>query len=169
MEDAKNISDKLIASLSEIRGEQVQKTLARRIRTKVRDARSDPDRSGRRWPFELIQNAHDAGERDGRNGIMVTVALIDGVLRFEHDAAPFGMVDLVALLDGGSSKDFDSDETTGRFGTGFLVTHALSEVVQVAGVLEKDGGKQAFRVTLNRPDDEDGILRNIKDCESELG
>jgi hypothetical protein len=39
----------------------------------------------------------------------------------------------------------------------------------VAGVLEEDGDKRAFRVTLNRPDDEDGILRNIKDCESELG
>lgn len=147
----------------------MKKTLARRIRTKVRDARNDPDRSARRWPFELIQNAHDAGERDGRDGIMVSVALIDEVLRFEHDAAPFSMADLVALLDGGSSKDFDSDETTGRFGTGFLVTHALSEVVRVAGVLEEDGERQAFRVTLNRPDDENGILRNIQDCESELG
>lgn len=169
MDGTNDIGSRLIASFRETFNEQVQKALARRIHAKVRDARSDPDRAARRWPFELIQNAHDAGERHGRNGITVAFELIDGVLRFEHDAAPFSMADIAALLTGGSSKDFDSHETTGRFGTGFLVTHALSERVQVAGVLEVDGGHRAFEVTLDRPDDEDLILRNIKDSESALG
>ena len=35
-----------------------------KIRTKVLDARNDPDMARRRWPFELIQNAHDAGARE---------------------------------------------------------------------------------------------------------
>ncbi|MFQ5668567.1 MAG: hypothetical protein ACE5I7_19350, partial [Candidatus Binatia bacterium] len=77
----------------------------------MRDARSDPDRAARRWPFELIQNAHDAGAREGRDGITVAFELIDGVLRFEHDSAPFSMAEIAALLTGGSSKDFDSHET----------------------------------------------------------
>ena len=87
----------------------------------------------------------------------------------DEDAAPISMADIAALLTGGSSKDFDSQETTGRFGTGFLVTHALSERVQVTGVLDVDGKHRAFEVTLDRPDDEDLILHNIRDSESALG
>lgn len=168
MDGSNDIAARLIASFRETFDEQVHKALARRIHAKVRDARSDPDRAARRWPFELIQNAHDAGARAGRDGITVAFELINGVLRFEHDAAPFSMADIAALLTGGSSKGFDADETTGRFGTGFLVTHVLAERVRVAGVLEVDGEHRAFEVTLDRPDDEDLILRNIKDSESAL-
>jgi hypothetical protein len=169
VDDANEIGSRLIASFRETFSEQVQKALARRIHAKVRDARSDPDRAARRWPFELIQNAHDAGEREGRTGIAVAFDYVDGVLSFEHDAAPFTMSDIAALLTGGSSKDFDSQETTGRFGTGFLVTHALSERVVVAGILEADGAHRSFEVTLDRPDDEELILRNINDSVSTLG
>lgn len=170
MDDASNIGCRLITSFRETFNEQVQKVLARRIHAKVRDARSDPDRAARRWPFELLQNAHDAGPRDGHDGISVTFNLdpINGVLRFQHDAAPFAMADIAALLTGGSSKDFDSRETTGRFGTGFLVTHALSERVHVSGILELDGDYRDFKVTLHRPNDETLILRNLKDSESAL-
>lgn len=163
------IDSKLIANFRETLTEQVQNALARRIHAKVRDARSDPDDAARRWPFELIQNAHDAGPRVGREGIAVVFEFIEGVLRFRHDAAPFSMADIAALLTGGSSKDFDAPETTGRFGTGFLVTHVLSERVQVTGVLEVDGERRRFDVLLDRPDDEDLILLNIRESESALG
>ncbi len=169
MDDGSDIGSRLITSFRETFNEQVQKALARRIHAKVRDARSDPDRAARRWPFELLQNAHDAGPRDGHDGISVTFELDEGVLRFQHDAAPFTMADIAALLTGGSSKDFDSRETTGRFGTGFLVTHALSERVQVSGVLELDGEHRDFKVILYRPNDEALILRNLKESESALG
>lgn len=169
MDGPNDVGSRLIAAFRQTFNEQVQKALARRIHAKVRDARSDPDRAARRWPFELIQNAHDSGARDGRQGITVAFELINGVLRFQHDAAPFSMADIAALLTGGSSKDFDSNETTGRFGAGFLVTHVLSKRVQVDGVLEVDGEHRVFEVTLDRPDDEDLILRNIRDSESALG
>jgi hypothetical protein len=169
MDDARHVSRRLIENFRETFNEQIQRALARRIHAKVRDARSDPDLAARRWSFELIQNAHDAGARDGRDGISLAFELTAGTLRFEHDAAPFSMADIAALLTGGSSKDFDSQETTGRFGTGFLVTHVLSERVQVAGVLDVDGKHRAFKVRLDRPDDEDRILRNMKDAESALG
>jgi hypothetical protein len=159
----------LIESFRHTLDEQVRKVLARRIHAKVRDARSDPDIAARRWPFELIQNAHDAGTRDGRDGISVIFEFTAGVLRFKHDATPFGMTDIAALLTGGSSKDFDSTETTGRFGTGFLVTHALSQRVHVAGILEVNGECRTFNVTLDRPADEDLILQNITDSEAALG
>jgi hypothetical protein len=138
----------LVARLEATVNEKVHKAIALHIRTKVRGARSDPDTSSRRWPFELIQNAHDAGARVGREGISLAFQLTDGVLRFEHDAAPFTMDEFAALLTGGSSKDFLSTETTGRFGTGFLVTHVLSEQVHVSGILEVDGTYRAFEVDL---------------------
>ncbi len=168
MATSNDIGARLIANFRDTLNEQVRKALARRIHAKVRDARGDPDHAARRWPFELVQNAHDAGPRCGREGISVAFDLVDGVLRFEHDAAPFSIADIAALLTGGSSKDFEARETTGRFGTGFLVTHALSERVQVIGVLEVEGEQREFEVVLERPDDEDLILDNIKDSESAL-
>lgn len=164
-----NIDVELIASFKETLDEQVRNTLARRIRGKVRDARSAPDHAARRWPFELVQNAHDAGPRIGREGVSLQLDLVDNVLRFSHDAVPFTMGDIAALITGGSSKDFDALNTTGRFGTGFLVTHVLSERVHVTGLLEKDGQCRRFNVLLHRPDDEDLILQNINDSESTLG
>jgi hypothetical protein len=169
MDDGSDFGAKLIANFRQIFDDQVKKVLARRIHAKVRNARSDPDSAARRWPFELLQNAHDAGPRKGHPGISVTFELDNGVLRFTHDAAPFTVADIAALLTGGSSKDFDSRETTGRFGTGFLVTHVLSERVQVRGVLELDGEYREFNVALHRPNDEALILDNLKHSESALG
>jgi hypothetical protein len=169
VDSTNDIGQSLISRLRETLNEQVHRAIARHIHTKVPDARSDPDFAEPRWPFELIQNAHDAGPRDGRDGITIAFKLNDGVLRFEHDAAPFSMADIAALLTGGSSKDFTSAITTGRFGTGFLVTHVLSERVQVFGVLEVDQELRAFNVELDRPDDEELILRNIEDSEDALG
>ena len=169
MGDGTDFGSKLIAAFRETLDVQVRKALARHIHGKVRGARSDPDRAARRWPFELLQNAHDAGPRNGQDGISVTLELEGGVLRFRHNAAPFAMGDVAALLTGGSSKVFESRETTGRFGTGFLVTHALSERVQVSGVLEVEGSYRAFDVTLHRPNDEAVIERQLQEAASVLG
>src|SRR5262249_31603351 len=130
--------------------------------------RSDPDTSSRRWPFELIQNAHDAGARPGKTGINLSFSLANGVLCFQHDAAPFTLDEFAALLTGGSSKDFMSPETTGRFGTGFLVTHVLSERVRVSAVLGVDGIHRGFQVDLHRPNNETQLIQNIKDSQSSL-
>lgn len=166
MNEPDDIGPDLVARLEATVNERVHKAIALRIRTKVLDARSDPDTAARRWPFELIQNAHDAGTRAGRDGISLSFRLINGVLRFEHDAAPFTMDEFAALLTGGSSKDFMSTETTGRFGTGFLVTHVLSERVRVSGILEIDEMHRAFDVDLDRPNDEQLLLQNVKDSQS---
>jgi hypothetical protein len=154
------VGSDLVARLEATVNERVHKAIALRIRTKVLDARNDPDTASRRWPFELVQNAHDAGARADRDGISVFFRLVDGVLHFEHDAAPFTMDEFAALLTGGSSKDFMSTETTGRFGTGFLVTHVLSERVRVSGILEVD--------ETHRANDEELLLQNVKDSQSSL-
>jgi hypothetical protein len=168
MDEVTDIGLDLVSRLEASIGDRVYKAIALKIRTKVLDARNDPDMAGRRWPFELIQNAHDAGARKGRDGIRLFFCLSEGVLRVEHDAAPFTMDEFAALLTGGSSKDFMSTETTGRFGTGFLVTHVLSERVHVSGILAVDEQHRAFEVDLHRPNDEALLLENVKDSQSSL-
>jgi hypothetical protein len=165
MDGGQDVGSNLVARLEATVNERVHKAIALRIRTKVLDARNDPDPASRRWPFELIQNAHDAGARAGRTQINLSFGLVEGVLHFEHDASPFTIDEFAALLTGGSSKDFMSTETTGRFGTGFLVTHVLSERVHVSGILEVDEAHRAFSVDLYRPNDEKLLLENVQESQ----
>ena len=86
------------------------------------------------------------------------------MVTFEHDGVPFTSNDLAALLSGGSSKDFESEETTGRFGTGFLVTHVLAERSRLQGLLKTPNGYELFDLPLDRGGDEEAILQNMADC-----
>lgn len=143
---------------------QHQRNEARHIRTRVHEARQAPHLAGLRWPFELLQNALDAGPRLGRPAVRVLLQHEEGVAVFEHDGAPFSPGELAALLSGGSSKEFGSEETAGRFGTGFLVTHVLAERTSLEGLLSVNAGYELFRLSLDRSGDEDAILENIQRC-----
>jgi len=137
---------------------------ARRIRTRVAEARLSPRTAGLRWPFELLQNAIDAGPRPGRASVVVRLMREADRVVFDHDGAPFTSQDLAALVSGGSSKEFESEETTGRFGTGFLVTHVLAERTGLRGLLAVDGAHEVFDLALDRAGDEEAILKNIHKC-----
>ena len=158
------MSDQAFEVYEKALSEQHSRNEARRIRTRVNEARRNPHTAGSRWPFELLQNALDAGPRSGC--AMVTVALRqeDRALVFEHDGAPFTSLELAALLSGGSSKEFESEETTGRFGTGFLVTHVLAEKTKLEGLLALCPGFERFQLILDRRGDEEAILKNIYAC-----
>jgi len=90
------------------------------------------------------------------------------LLRVEHDGAYFSAQDLAALLSGGSSKEFEAVETTGRFGTGFLSTHVLGYQVQVNGLLMVDESLEEFSLLVNREGDESAIVENIDLCDRAL-
>jgi hypothetical protein len=137
---------------------------ARRIRTRVNEARQNPHPAAIRWPFELIQNALDAGPSSGNTTVAIRVIREASKVTFEHNGAPFTSGELAALLSGGSSKEFESEITTGRFGTGFLVTHVLSENTTISGILNVVAGYERFILRLNRAGDEDSILSNIQEC-----
>jgi hypothetical protein len=161
---AGTVSDDFHRAFVEARNLQLLRNDARRIRTKVDEARNNPSDAGARWPFELLQNAYDAGPRHTRD--CVTIALgweatpAGFRVWFQHDAAPFAPQDIAALLSGGSSKEFESETTTGRFGTGFLSTHVLSLQVRVGGLLEVDGRLAYFSIPLDRAGNEDAIAQN---------
>ena len=144
--------------------EQHSRNEARRIRARVAEARQSIPSAGPRWPFELLQNALDFGPRSGRACVSIRLNCDQRVVAFEHDGVPFRPHDLAALLSGGSSKDFESKSTTGRFGTGFLVTHVLAERTSLQGLLETPSGYELFDLLLDRGGDEKAILQNMEAC-----
>jgi hypothetical protein len=144
--------------------EQHTRNEARRTLTRVTEARRNPHPAAVRWPFELLQNALDAGTRKDRSSVTIRLCQGPASVVFEHDGAPFTSTELAALLSGGSSKEFESEETTGRFGTGFLVTHVLSERTFLQGLLEVQSEYERFSLTLDRGGSEDAILANIGAC-----
>jgi hypothetical protein len=89
-------------------------------------------------------------------------------LTFEHDGAAFTSQELAALLSGGSSKEFESEITTGRFGTGFLVTHVLAEHTTLRGLLKVSDGYEHFELALDRSGNEESILNNINACKETI-
>ena len=141
--------------------EQSSKNDAKRIYYRVKAAQDNPVRAGLRWPFELVQNAHDAGPREGNDHVEIDFTLSDDRIIVSHTGKPFDSQELSALLSGGSSKEFDDEDTTGRFGTGFLVSHAVSTNVTINGVLATPQGHESFKIELERGGDEDSIITNI--------
>ena len=139
---------------------QLQLNEARNMRKLVNQARGDINRSGNRWPFELTQNAHDPGPRQGKNEVNISLSFDGKKVIFEHDGKPFSMRDLAALLSGGSNKDFESVDTTGRFGTGFLLTHVLAYRIDFTGILEASSGHEKVEIHLDRSGDDDQIYAN---------
>ena len=83
---------------------QAQSTEARRIRTRVRDARSETTGAAQRWPFELLQNVHDAGPRDGQQHVNLSFAWDGTTLDFRHDGSPFRLQEVAALLSGSAGR-----------------------------------------------------------------
>ena len=84
-----------------------------------------------RWIWELLQNARDAGAKT------ITVEYVDddNELIFQHDGDRFTAEEICHLIYHGSTKTDDSD-TIGRYGTGFLTTHLLSNEIRVSGRLD---------------------------------
>jgi len=111
----------------------------------------------RRWVWELLQNAKDV-----HRGVGVKVKISElrrnnkDYLLFQHDGLPFTADNIRFLIEQISSKDRDKDadgkrKETGKFGTGFLTTHMLSEKVRVQGVAKEDGlDYRKFSLILDR-------------------
>ena len=163
------MSREALEQYEDARKHQIEKSEARKIRTLVYEARIAKHAAAVRWPFELLQNALDVGPRVGKATVSIKLQDQAGRAIFEHDAAPFSMEELAALLSGGSSKDFESEETTGRFGTGFLVTHVLAERTSLDGIIAVDHGYERFHLVLDRSGDEAAILGNIEQCSDAIG
>lgn len=84
-----------------------------------------------RWIWELLQNARDAGANT------VTVKYAENNLVFQHNGGVFTADEICHLIYHGSTKTDDSD-TIGRYGSGFLTTHLLSNNIRISGRLDQN-------------------------------
>lgn len=112
--------------------------------------------SPRRWIWELLQNAKDVCNSSGKVKVKIHLDEENRILEFIHNGKPFSTKNIVFLIEQVSTKERDStksgeEKTTGKFGTGFLTTHLLSEIVTVNGYLSDDDDPiRKFKVTLDR-------------------
>ena len=143
-----------------------------KITEKINKALEDPETAGRRWFWELLQNAKDSVSynpnlhqltykniKDKNVDINLTYSK-DGddeyLLSFEHTGNPFSYTDdpyrfddVTNLILPVSGKD--NEYQTGKFGTGFLSTHILSLKIRVEGVfLNKSQELKDFDFTIDR-------------------
>jgi hypothetical protein len=142
-----------------------------KITEKINKALEEPETAGRRWFWELLQNAKDSvsynpkqPDQQYKNVKEKTVDVVvtysktneDYFLSFEHNGNPFCYTDdpyrfddVTNLILPVSGKD--NEYQTGKFGTGFLSTHILSLKIRVEGVfLNKQGELKDFDFTIDR-------------------
>lgn len=149
-------------SYEDIIEESEQKAYEQAIATKILDLmdnlrKSRSTEKSRRWIWELIQNAKDVSYENEQISIKINAATVNEdnkILQFSHNGQPFSVNNVNFLIRQVSSKDRTKTEekrTTGRFGTGFLTTHLLSEKVDIRGIVkEKNEPYKQFNVTLDR-------------------
>ncbi len=127
------------------------------VEKRLRELNSPSDNDRKRWIWELIQNAKDTIASDPtRNEINVRLEIEGDTVRFRHDGAPFTPDARLGLLYK-YSEDKENQESTGRFGTGFLTTHCLSKIVTIESNMYTDVDSTqtcGFSVTMYR----DGLI-----------
>lgn len=134
---------------------------AKKIEEKMRPLRMSPtENSKRRWIWELLQNAKDKAAIDfPEQQVSVYINLNQKFIEFCHNFGCFSKKDIKGIIRQISSDDKDREEvdkteapkTTGRFGTGFMTTHLLSEKVNVKGVYKNsDNSFQKLEFPLDR-------------------
>lgn len=135
--------------------------------SKVRD--SSGDGQARRWIWELIQNAKDAAFPN--EPVNIRVELTQNELIFSHTGRPFSIRGILSIINQVSSKVPEDEDTTGKFGTGFVTTHLLSEVVKLKSIISDvdANGEQLpykpFEVKLDRSGyDQAEVLNAVNDA-----
>lgn len=148
-----NYSDKL--------KESKEKVYNFAIATKILDLmdklRMDATNSSeRRWVWELLQNAKDVGFDDKSISVEINFDKSNAFVEFRHNGKPFTVDNITFLIEQVSTKERkikegEKPKTTGKFGTGFLTTHLLSEVVELNSVVkEPDLPYRKFSILLDR-------------------
>lgn len=125
-----------------------QKTLdaaTNMILTKLEELRGDKaenkELKRRRWIWELIQNANDCS-----NGTPIDISIDadDNSVVFAHNGSCFTYENLIDLITQISTKIKD-EEKIGKFGTGFISTHLISEVVEIQGLYHKSEESKEYK------------------------
>ncbi len=146
------------------------KLSADKIIEKLDALREEGKKSKRRWIWELMQNAKDVPNIFGKVSIEIT--LNHNELVFAHNGNAFTIDNLTGLVQQVSSKHSTNlnKKVTGKFGTGFIATHLLSDIITIDGVLqepEEIAKKFVFELDRSGKTSED-LMKPIEDALSEL-
>lgn len=126
------------------------KLTADKILQLLSQIREDPSASAKRWVWELLQNAKDVPNRFGKVTVEIELVSSD-TLKFRHNGDCFSTKNITGLVQQVSSKDSQNlGGQTGKFGTGFICTHLISDVIDVEGVVSYMGVHRRFAITLDR-------------------
>lgn len=141
--------------------ELVRKMYISNVSKRLRELNQPTETDKKRWVWELIQNAKDTIASDPiRNFINVRIDIDGDKVTFIHDGNPFTLNARFGLL-WKYSEAKENQESTGRFGTGFLTTHCLSKVVTIESDVYEDKDSDnllGFRVTMFRDGDTESEL-----------
>lgn len=126
------------------------KLTADKILQLLSQIREDPSASAKRWVWELLQNAKDVPNRFGKVSVEIELVSQD-ILKFRHNGDCFSIKNITGLVQQVSSKDSQNLEgQTGKFGTGFICTHLLSDIIDVEGIVRYKGIDRRFKIVLDR-------------------
>jgi len=132
-----------------------------KVSNRLRQLRTPGENDKKRWIWELLQNAKDSIANSERNKVDIVLEQYDDRIIFSHNGRPFTPKALNSLIWQKSGEKRGSVESTGRFGTGFLTTHTLSQTVMVETVLkDTDGSLYGVEFTLNREGETDDELKD---------
>ena len=156
-----------------------QKVYEKAVATKILDLMgkltlSNDENPKRRWIWELLQNAKDVKSINRKNvDINVELNYDKRILVFKHNGRCFSTDNITFLIEQVSTKDRSEEnpeETTGKFGTGFLTTHLLSKIVEVRGIVKDDElPYRKFCINLDRSGEEiSDVINSVNKSIQEL-
>lgn len=137
---------------SKFERDELNKITAKSILEKLMNIRQsiNVEFTARRLIWELMQNAKDNANlcNDESEKVDISIVLKKNQFTFSHNKGYFTNEHIRGLIRKYSSSDKDRDteekghiyKTTGRFGTGFMTTHLLSEKVQVSSYYKNEKG-----------------------------
>lgn len=148
--------------------------IANKILDMMRDLKLKNDNTTAcRWVWELIQNAKDVVDSPDLVNIIINFNEEKEYLSFEHDGKCFTTKNMVHLISQVSSKERDQSTcngVTGKFGTGFLTTHLLSEKVIIDSFLQdEDEPVKKIKVLLDRSGEtKEEVIQAVKKSFAQL-
>lgn len=140
----------LLKELDKIIEKNNYKLTADKIITILNNIKNNPNISSKRWIWELMQNATDV--RCDNEKISIQIIREEDKLIFMHNGKYFTINNVLGLLQQVSSKNsLNLEGQTGKFGTGFIGTHLLSDIIDIKGILKvSDDDFREFQTTLDR-------------------
>lgn len=143
------------------------------IITKMEELTVDIEIKRRRWIWELIQNANDCATEDG---VTIWIETNNDKLTFSHDGYIFtynNLVDLITQISSKRTEDGDDSDKVGKFGTGFISTHLISEIVTIKGIYHNNINSMDYKnleIVIDRSgktdtEIKDSIIKSFNDLE----